>query len=118
MLISNLVFSQARLGYTISEIKNDYKYNIFEKKYTDEGQIYYTSFFKHGVMGYFMTDGICTTCMLIPTLYSDIIYLKEQYDEQYIKVGNYYWKSLYRDGVMIIKLIEYNGLYVYTYEMQ
>lgn len=120
LLLVNVAFSQARLGSTASEIKNEFWESTYNLKsgYTDDG-IYYVSIEteRASVMYWFNTEKVCTLCMIIPDNQGALNFYVELYNKQYVIVSSTEWKMYSADGIAKISLIyPEDGGYYFLWE--
>lgn len=83
-MFSFLVFSQARLGSTASDIKSEFWESRYKLKsgYDKDGDYYITIETERAtVMYYFDTDKICTTTVIAPDNQGALNYYVEQYNK-------------------------------------
>ena len=108
LLIINLAFSQARLGSSVDDIKNEFgeaEYNL-KSGYSDDGTYYVTiSTDRATVIYYFSKEKICTLCMIVPDNQGALNFYVELYNEQYVIVSSTEWKMYSGGGIAEISLI-------------
>ena len=108
LLLIKVAYSQARLGSSATEIKNEFwetKHNL-KSGYTDDG-IYYISIWteRATVFYYFNEDKVCILCMIIPDNQGALNFYVELYNKQYVIVSSTEWKMYSNGGIAEISLI-------------
>lgn len=108
LLLINVAYSQARLGYSATEIKNEFwetEYNL-KSGYTDDG-LYYISIWteRATVIYYFNEDKVCKLCMIIPDNQGALNSYVELYNKLYVIVSSTEWKMYSDGGIAEISLI-------------
>lgn len=107
--ITNLViFGQARLGSTATEIKTEYwesSYNL-KSGYTDDYVYYITiTLVNAKVMYFFNSDKVCILTSIIPNNQGALNFFVELYNKQYVIISNTEWKMYSNNGIAKINLI-------------
>jgi hypothetical protein len=106
------VFGQARLGYSIAEIKSEYwesSYNL-KSGFDEDGDYYITITTESAtVTHYFNSDKLCTSTFIIPDNQGALNYYVEQYNKQYVIVSSTQWKMYSNNGIANINLIYPEG---------
>lgn len=118
----NLVFSQVRMGYTVSQIKSDLGYDLtYEfKSFTYDGATYYYLSFSTDnamVFHYFTSrdyDAKAIMAKIVPFTQGDLNLYVETYNKQYVIISSTEWKAYMGTGIMKIKLkYDEEGEYAY-----
>lgn len=99
-------YSQARIGWTESEIKSDFYYWTFETDYSDAGLKYiFTDDAEYAIISYyFNSDGYCTFCAVLPNNRAGLNYYVQAYNSRYVVISDTKWKAYLESGVLIIEL--------------
>jgi len=115
-LIFVVAFSQARLGYSASDIRTEFQESRYKLKssYTDTGIYYITIRIENAsVVYYFNSDRICTLTCIIPDNQGALNFYVELYNKMYVIVSSTNWKMYSANGISNITLVypEEGGYY-------
>lgn len=107
-ITSLVIFGQARLGSSATEIKNEFwesSYNL-KSGYTDD-YTYYISIEteRATVIYYFNSDKVCNLCAIAPDNQGQLNFYVELYNKQYVVVSSTEWKMYSANGIANIKLV-------------
>ncbi|MFK7947914.1 MAG: hypothetical protein AB8G11_10005 [Saprospiraceae bacterium] len=108
MLLSMSSFSQARLGSSATEIKNEFweSYYELDSGYDSDGDYYIKiEVEKASVIYFFDSDKICNRTFILPDNQGALNYFVELYNKQYVIVSSTEWKMYSSGGIASIKLI-------------
>jgi len=117
-LITNFMFSQARIGYSEKQIKDEFYDCKFEIKYSDYGQKYITTndFYRCFVFYYFDENNICSSCLIVPKTSGDLNFYVEEYNKECVIISNTQWKFYTNSGIIDINLIFGDNFTYFTFE--
>jgi len=111
-ITSVIVFGQARLGSTASEIRSEFwesSYNL-KSGYDDDGDYYITITTERAtVIYYFKSDKVCYLTAIIPDNQGALNFYVELYNKQYVVVSATQWKMYSNNGIANINLIYPEG---------
>jgi hypothetical protein len=111
-ITSVIVFGQARLGSTASEIRSEFwesSYNL-KSGYDDDGDYYITITTERAtVTYYFKSDKVCYLTAIIPDNQGALNFYVELYNKQYVVVSATQWKMYSNNGIANINLIYPEG---------
>lgn len=103
--------SQSRLGYTESQIRQDFSNKKFQTSYTESGTKYI--YFDDGEivgMYFFDENGYCNLCSAFPLSTGVLNYMVERFNKEYVIVDDTKWKYYTGGNVIIyIQLVEVSG---------
>jgi hypothetical protein len=119
-IISIVAYSQARLGYTASEIKSEFWESRYKltSGYTTDKSVYYITIVTNraSVIYYFDTDKVCTLTIIAPDDQGALNYYVELYNRQYVIVSSTKWKMYTDNGFSNVELIyPDDGGYYFTW---
>ncbi len=108
----NLVFSQVRMGYTVSQIKSDLGYDLtyeFKSFIVDGATYYYLSFATDNawVFHYFASneyDAKAIMAKVVPDDQGALNLYVETYNKKYVIVSSKEWKAYIGTAIYTIKL--------------
>lgn len=107
-ITSLVIFGQARLGSTATEIKTEFwesSYNL-KSGYTDDYDYYITITTDNATVTYFFnSDKVCTLTAIIPDNQGALNFYVELYNKKYVIVSNTEWKMYSNNGIAKINLI-------------
>ena len=108
LLNSFVIFSQARVGSSASDIKEEYaesRYNL--KDGYDKDNDYYIKIttVDATVYYYFNADKICTITEIIPDNQGSLNSFVEIYNKRYVIISSTQWKMYSKNGIANIELI-------------
>lgn len=120
-LCSTMAFSQSRLGYSESEIRNEFwetRYNL--KSNYDKSGNYYISIFTETatVFYYFDTNKDCIITFIVPDNQGALNAFVETYNTRYVIVSPTEWKMYSNAGVSQIKLVYKDNRYFFMWNVQ
>lgn len=108
VLISSSLHAQARIGASISEIRQEFwetKYNL-KGDYDDDGDYYIQIDIERAtVFYYFNEEKICYMTVISPDNQGALNYFVELYNNNYVIVSETKWKMYSKDGIANIELI-------------
>lgn len=107
-----IVFGQARLGSTASEVKSEFWETSYNQKsgYDKDGDYYITITTERAtVTYYFNSDKVCYLTAIIPDNQGALNFYVELYNKQYVIVSSKQWKMYADKGIANIKLIYPEG---------
>ena len=111
-ITSVIVFGQARLGSTASEIRSEFwesSYNL-KSGYDDDGDYYITITTERATVAYyFKSDKVCYLTAIIPNNQDALNFYVELYNKQYVVVSATQWKMYSNNGIANINLIYPEG---------
>jgi len=117
---------QARLGYSIYEIKKDFPNNKFEYSANLTNKVYYLEWteFASGIMFYAIDreTNICDECLLYPKNVGTMNALVEKYNNNYVIISSTEWNYYANNGeIIVIKLkhldnIDHPNVFIFTYK--
>jgi hypothetical protein len=113
MLLSS--FSQVRIGYTESELKQEFEDNGFYRLYDENEEKYLISTFKKALVIYYFTGDISTTVSVLPTNLAEYNFYRRHYDQLYVRVSKNKWKAVLNDKAFVIELRKDNNGRKYFY---
>lgn len=106
-VFSASLFSQARIGSSVTEIKNEFwerKYNL-TPEYDEYGDYFITIETSLAtVFYYFDSDNICNTTLIVPNDEGILNYYVELYNKQYVILSPTKWKMYNNYGYYEIEL--------------
>jgi hypothetical protein len=107
ILLNTFVFSQARIGYSELQIRNEFYYCKFDTNYNEKGQKYIGTgdFEKYFIIYYFDENNICYACTLMPKTTGYLNYFVEKYNNDFVIISNTQWKFYNENGIMFVTLI-------------
>lgn len=111
-ITSVIVFGQARLGSTVSDIKSEFWESTYKQKsgYDEDGDYYITIETERAtVTYYFNSDKVCVLTAIIPNNQGDLNFYVEMYNKQYVIVSSTQWKMYSNNGIANIQLIYPQG---------
>ena len=92
-------FSQARIGYTESQIRSEFSDNTFYEGVSADGYRYISTKSLRGiVVYYFDEDGFCDQTRMIPYTMADLNYLVQLYNAKYVIISDTHWKAYVQGG--------------------
>lgn len=95
-------FSQARIGFTESQIRSEFYYLSFEEGVTTEGFKYIYANYERGTIAYYFDDtGLCILTRLIPFTQGDLNYLVESFNSKYVIISETQWKAYLKNGGIV-----------------
>ncbi len=95
-------FSQARIGFTESQIRSEFYYLSFEEGVTNDGFKYIYTYGDRGAIAYFFDeDGICILTRYMPYTQGDLNYYVEIYNSRYVILSETHWKAYLKNGGII-----------------
>jgi len=107
-ITSVVVFGQARLGSSASEIKSEFWESTYNQKsgYDDVGD-YYISIETEfaSVMYYFNSDKLCYVTYIAPDNQGALNFYVENYNKKYVVVSGTKWKMYNENGISNIELV-------------
>ncbi len=107
-IICVIVFGQARVGSTASEIKSEFKESKYKLKTGyDKDNDYYISIetARATVVYYFNSEKICTMTIIIPDNQGALNIFVETYNNQYVIKSSTSWRMYNENGIANIELI-------------
>jgi hypothetical protein len=106
VLLRLFVYSQARLGWTETQIRNDFSTVYFTTAYTDDGTKYIYGMYNGSNLAYFFDEnGLCDFVVLYPEDQGALNYFVELYNRKYVIISDTKWKAyLTNGGVVNIEL--------------
>lgn len=111
-ITSLVIFGQARLGSSATEIKNEFwesRYNL-KSGYDKDGDYYITITTERATVTYlFNSDKVCYLTAIIPDAQGDLNFYVELYNKQYVIVSSTQWKMYSNNGIANINLIYPEG---------
>lgn len=111
-ITSVIVYGQARLGSSVSEIKSEFWESSYKQKsgYDKDGDYYITIETSNAtVTYYFNSDKICYLTAIIPDNQGALNFYVEMYNKQYVIVSSTQWKMYSNNGIANIKLVFAEG---------
>ena len=102
------IYSQARMGYTLENIKNEFNgpEENFEINFTNEGLKFASITTPETyVFYYFNESDICISSIILPRNVKVLNNIVRKYNNEYIIISNTEWKIYYSNGIIRIKLI-------------
>ncbi|MBS1632917.1 MAG: hypothetical protein JST10_10135 [Bacteroidetes bacterium] len=111
-ITSSIVFGQARLGSSASDIKSEFWESHYKLKsgYDKDGDYYITIVTERAtVTYYFNSDKVCYLTAIIPDNQGALNFYVELYNKQYVIVSSKQWKMYSENGIANIKLIYPEG---------
>jgi hypothetical protein len=107
-ILNVLLFGQARLGTSASDIKSEFgetSYNL-KSGYDSDGDYYITvKTERANVVYYFNSAGICTSTIIAPDNQGALNFYVELYNKQYVIVSSTEWKMYSNGGIASVKLV-------------
>lgn len=109
LFIFQYSFSQARIGYTKQQIKNEFLYKKkVEEKVANDGTPYLSIEDKFGSDFYYLDDyNICVKYVFVAKNNDIVNQMIKALNEDYIKISDYEWRR-YSNGVYIIAKLKYH----------
>lgn len=117
LFVTSIFYSQARLGYSYTEIFNEFKSKGIKKEKTDEGESFLFIDDEYVIIHYaFNNKGICNLTRIIPKNDETLKVLIEDYNKKYIVISDTEWKMYQNKMVSNIRLkyLDFKGK-EYTY---
>lgn len=111
-ITSVIVFGQARLGSSASEIKSEFWESKYKLKsgYDSDGDYYITIETERAtVTYYFNSERVCTLTVIIPDNQGALNFYVELYNKQYVIVSSKQWRMYSDGGIANIHLIYPEG---------
>lgn len=102
------MYAQSRLGYSVSEIRQEFsesKYNL--KSNYDKNNNFYISISTEtsSVVYYFNSNDKCIITFIVPDNQGSLNAYVESYNKQYVIVSPTQWKMYCSEGIAEIKLV-------------
>lgn len=120
ILISFMSNSQSRLGYSYTEVKNEFSDQYtFTTGYRDELGKFLEFEIPGGMVTYYFNDeSVCYFVTLVPESKGDLHFFIEEYNKKYVITSRTSW-LIYTDGYEVKINLEYlkNGIYVFYYSL-
>lgn len=95
-------FSQARIGFTESQIRSDLSYLTFTEGVSNEGYKYIYAYADRGVVAYYFgEDGLCMLTRFLPYTQGDLNFYVESYNSKYVIISETHWKAYLQNGGIV-----------------
>jgi hypothetical protein len=107
-ICSTIIFGQARLGSTVSDIKSEFSessYNLKSGYDSDDDYYIILTTEKAEVLHYFNSDKICNLSIIKPKNQGALNYYVELYNKQYVIISDRKWKMYSENGIANIELL-------------
>jgi hypothetical protein len=119
LLVCTLSYSQSRVGYTLDEIKKEFKYGYqLEQSYTNDGELFVmtkkdhlTSFY------YFNDDKICYVTFLVFESAAAINGHAEFLNNNFTIMNSKSWRHYGPYGILEVELVTSEGLMLFRYTL-
>jgi hypothetical protein len=112
LILSVIVFGQARVGSSAADIKSEFwesSYNL-KSGYNNDGDYYITIETERASVTYFFnSEKICTSTFIIPNNQGALNFYVELYNKQYVIVSSTQWKMYSNNGIANISLVYPDG---------
>ncbi len=116
LMISSLpfiMFGQAHLGISETEIRRSYPEKTFEVDYTNQGQKYISTFMRFGTFVYYFDQetSLSSSCIQI---IDELAYLNgqvETYNKKYVIISDTKWKAYLEEGGILNIELQYKEDY-------
>lgn len=111
-ITSVIVFGQARLGASASEIKSEFWESNYKLKsgYDSDGEYYITIETERAiVIYYFNSERMCTLTVIIPDNQGALNFYVELYNKKYVIVSSKQWRMYSDEDIANIHLIYPEG---------
>ena len=117
LMLCTAILGQARIGYSMSEIKSEFSEFSQRTGYTDDMTPYLRVDMSRASVIYYFEDGICTLSVVVPDDQGALNYFVEQYNRQYVILSPSEWKAYVSGGIIGAKLFfkEEGGYYIIWY---
>lgn len=115
LCLSLLTYSQARNGYSLSEILTEFQYEEVNTGYPDH-QWVSVKLSLCTVVYNFDEDNICSSTFIIPNTLEDIAYYTNKYDKELRKISKGYWVQIAKNLNTYVEFLEdekTGGFYFY-----
>ncbi|SFV34311.1 hypothetical protein [Thermoflavifilum thermophilum] len=107
-IASLVIFGQARIGYTATQIKNEFwesEYNL-HSGYDEDGNYYISITTERADVFYlFNSDKVCYSTGIFPHTQGDLNFYVELFNKMYVIVSPTKWKWYSNKGIVNINLI-------------
>ena len=117
ILIPFYSYSQGVVGLTLSELKQSYPGQVYERTEIETGTVYSTKF-PYCVASYFFRTGtdVIEFTMVFPDGTTKLSGMIEKYNREYVIISKTEWRAYINGSTMEIKLeMNENGMYSFIY---
>lgn len=106
------VFSQARIGNTLAQLKTEFP-NGFQS--TDNGVVIYEIVLGEDRVAYFLEGDSVTATGIYPASQVTINAYVERYNAKYAVISNTKWRAYFENGILEVELCYSEGKMPYFY---
>lgn len=112
-----IFFSQARIGFTYKQIKEEFKDDGIENDKTKAGNPYLALEMKNFFVGYYFDENlVCNTTKILPKNQNALNAMIQRYNDDYVIISDVKWKMYSDKGICYISLVYENDLAFFVWE--
>jgi hypothetical protein len=123
LLFSNLLFSQARMGYSAKELLaefSDYRYDA-KTDYASDGSFFVSIQTEFAMVGYFfdkqdINHTSCNSMIILPKTTTRVNFYVQEYNSKYVILSKVQWRAYLPNGTYLIDLLtDKDGLMYFSW---
>lgn len=118
ILLPNFLIAQARMGYTESEIKADFKDKVFKSGLTNINTRYVYFEEKNATITYYFDENkLSNMCRVFTTHKPTLNALVEQYNREFVIISDTHWKYYTGAEIIYVDLVFKDGFVYFEFSI-